>query len=121
MFVASCFPLRSGKESGTSDLCHIIAVNMNYQLDLRDEYHAIRWSNGRKENEKVYEQARRNVNWIRFSYGDSVKCAWVLETDRLMHGTESGKPLSEFKSGSGLEQHVLPREVMPYPLPRRHP
>jgi hypothetical protein len=28
-FVASCFPLRSGKESGTSDLCHIIAINLD--------------------------------------------------------------------------------------------
>ena len=116
MFVASCFPLRSGKASRSSDLCHIIAVNMDYRLDLRDEYHAIRWSNIRKENEKVYEQARRNVTWIRFSYGDWVECAWVLETDRLRHGTESGKPRLIENQGGGSKRHVGPWSSLPRPL-----
>ena len=106
MFVASCFPLQSGKESGTSDLCHIIPVNIYKSPDLRDECHSFAWQKGRETGVKVYEPTRESVTWIRFSYGDSLECVRVLETDRLMHGTESGKPLPEFKSGRGCKRHV---------------
>lgn len=70
MFVASCFPLRSGKESGASDLCHINALNMNYRLSLRDEYHAIRRSTIRNPSGNVYQRMGKIVMWIRFTYTD---------------------------------------------------
>ncbi|EFC53740.1 hypothetical protein ENTCAN_09491 [Enterobacter cancerogenus ATCC 35316] len=53
MFVASCFPLRSGKASSGSDLCHINAVNLDKPLYLRDECHVFRRSNAGRGNENV--------------------------------------------------------------------
>ena len=40
-FVASCFPLRSGKEEGRRDLFHIVIVNVLISMNACDEYHEI--------------------------------------------------------------------------------
>src|SRR5690606_24946615 len=107
-FVASCFPLQRGKASSSSDLCHINTVNMDKWPYLRDEYHAIQRQIRVNHSEKDFEQARRNVMWIRFSYGDSLEWRRVLETDRLMHGTESGTPRLIKNQGGGSKRHVGP-------------
>ena len=38
-FVASCFPLRSGKADGLRDPMHIIAVKVAFSAKLRDVHH----------------------------------------------------------------------------------
>ena len=40
-FVASCFPLRSGKEEGRRDLFHIVIVDVFAPTNSRDEHHKI--------------------------------------------------------------------------------
>ena len=56
------------------------------------------------------------MTWIRFSYGDSLEWRRVLETDRLRHGTESGKPRLTENQGGGSKRHVQPWSSLPRPL-----
>ena len=81
----------------------------------RDEYHAITRERTGKQSGKDSEQARRNVTWIRFSYGDWVEWRRVLETDRLRHGTESGKPRLIENQGGGSKRHVTTVEFATSP------
>ena len=55
------------------------------------------------------------MTWIRFSYGDSLEWRRVLETDRLRHGTESGKPRLIKNQGGGSKRHVTTVEFATSP------